>query len=371
MKYVLVIKDDFSGYAWLSSTTSATAAHAAETLSRWQRTFTAPVYWVSDQGAHFINAVMSDMADAFNIKHRPTVAYSPWVNGTVERLNRDILAALRAMLGELKLAPQDWVSVIDIIPSVLNEASESRLGRNQDGTMRSPLEVMTGIRPRRAILQVIPEREGVNTPYVVERGIAERICKISDIQEALTGLHKDVKKRIDSRRLRAIESHNAATNIVTPNFEIGDFVVICKATRPAHKLSFRWCGPRKVVAVKSPAVCVVADLLTQKRETVHAARMKKYCGALDGSEVPEEVLDLADRTAAKYEVVQQILDIEKNEEGIWIKLQWEGLPEERDHTWSALTDMYEDIPEMVRTFLQGCKKKKLAAEAARHLDISL
>lgn len=99
--------------------------------------------------------------------------------------------------------------------------------------------------------------------------------------------------------------------------------------------------------------------------------MKKYCGRLDGAEVPTEVLDLADRTTAKYEVVERIVDISKNHEGLWLRLQWEGLPEERDYTWATLDDMYAEIPEMVITFLRASGKKKLAALAARHLDISL
>lgn len=40
--YVIVLKDDLSGYAWLEPTTSATSEHAASTLARWNRTFSAP-----------------------------------------------------------------------------------------------------------------------------------------------------------------------------------------------------------------------------------------------------------------------------------------------------------------------------------------
>lgn len=98
---------------------------------------------------------MTTIADAFNIQYHPTVSFELWVNGTVERLNRDILAAVRATLSELKLAPRDWASVIDIIPSVLNEAPESRPGRNTDGWTRTPLELMIDIRPCRAILQIL------------------------------------------------------------------------------------------------------------------------------------------------------------------------------------------------------------------------
>lgn len=71
-KCVFVIKDDLKSYARISSCSGATVAHAAEQLSRWQRTFTAPRYWVSDQGAHLINDILRSME-----KHRPTVAYSP------------------------------------------------------------------------------------------------------------------------------------------------------------------------------------------------------------------------------------------------------------------------------------------------------
>lgn len=182
-QYAFVVKDDFSGYASLSATASASALHAAGVLARWQRTFTAPLYWVSDQGAHFVNALLQSMARDFNIQHKPTVAYSPWVNGTVERLNRDILAAMRSILAELKMAPQDWTLVIDQIPSILNEAPEERLGRNPDGSTRSPLQVMTGIRPRRALLQVMPGRmSSGDARQNLERGQPSELRKLTSFR---------------------------------------------------------------------------------------------------------------------------------------------------------------------------------------------
>lgn len=83
------------------------------------------------------------MANTYKIQHRPTMAYSPWANGIVERLNRDVLAAMRAALGELKLGIQDWKEVITTIPSIINEAPESSLGCNPDGSTQSPIHVMT------------------------------------------------------------------------------------------------------------------------------------------------------------------------------------------------------------------------------------
>ncbi len=147
-KHVLVVKDDFIGYCWLELTSNTDATHTAEVLARWLRVFTAPDVWVSDQGSHFRNAVMEQLASEHHIRHSFSVAYSPSANGTVKSLTRSLLSACRAILAELKLEPQDWASVIPAIASALNEASMDRLGRRPDGLARSPLEVMTGILPQ-------------------------------------------------------------------------------------------------------------------------------------------------------------------------------------------------------------------------------
>lgn len=106
-KYVLVLKDDLSGYCWLEASATADSKHAAEVLSRWTRVFTSPDVWLFDQGAHFKNEVLEQLATSNNIKHNLVVAYSPWVNGKVEALMQPVLAATPSLLAELKLGPQD------------------------------------------------------------------------------------------------------------------------------------------------------------------------------------------------------------------------------------------------------------------------
>lgn len=74
-------------------------------------------------------------------------------------------------------------------------------------------------------------------------------------------LHKDVAGRISVRCQTSIAGHNTVTNIFMVRFEVVDFVVVCHPTRSKYKLSFLWCGPRQVVAVTTPVVCVVQDLI--------------------------------------------------------------------------------------------------------------
>lgn len=122
-------------------------------------------------------------------------------------------------------------------------------------------------------------------------------------------MHEEVEERIRARRQRGIDAHNATTNIVVPSCVVEDFVVVCHPSRLKHKISFQWGGPSHIVAVKSPTEWVVEALLTQKKETVHYARLKKYNALVKGMEFPNEDLDLANRASVWYEIVECIRDL--------------------------------------------------------------
>ncbi len=77
---------------------------------------------------------------------------------------------------------------------------------------------------------------------------------------------------------------------------------------------------------------MVNPLITGKEERIHCARMIHYCSAQDGANVPQTVLDLADRSESRYEVIDAILDIGQDCDKLYFKVCWDGLPHERDHT---------------------------------------
>lgn len=170
-------------------------------------------------------------------------------------------------------------------------------------------------------------------------------------------MHKNVLEPISNRRQGAIETLNAATNTVGPKFFAGNLVVVCKAKCPAHKLSFTWFGSPRVVAITSPDVCVVEDIITHEPESIHVAQLKRYCVELDRVDVPPEVLDHADRTTATYEIVSEIVCISKREGKLSLRIHRDGLPDEHDFTWASHSHNYEDIPEMVKDVLRYKKKK--------------
>lgn len=216
---------------------------------------------------------MTEIGSVYNITHKPTVVYSPWASGTVERLNRDILSALLAILAELKLAPQDWTQEIDLIQTEINEAPTSLLGQNYSVSARSLLEVMTGISSRRAIFRILCESETPFPPCSMTRVAAVLLRYISKIQANMEAVHKEIGDLIETRRPLSIDAHNTATNIVSLKFLVGDFVLVCLPDMLIHKLYFRWCGPLRFISCHSPFVYTVDHLSSEKQQRVHCARM--------------------------------------------------------------------------------------------------
>ena len=61
LKYLLVLKDDFSPFPWLFTSVPATADTAAEAIASWTSTFGAMTWIVSDQGPHFVNQLIKEV----------------------------------------------------------------------------------------------------------------------------------------------------------------------------------------------------------------------------------------------------------------------------------------------------------------------
>ena len=69
----------------------ANATHAAaESLQRWCTTLGAPSVLVSDTASHFKNQLRK-LAHGSGVNHKFAVANSPWTNGTVESMMKEVL----------------------------------------------------------------------------------------------------------------------------------------------------------------------------------------------------------------------------------------------------------------------------------------
>lgn len=86
-KYLLVLKDNFTHFCELVPCDTPTGEVAVEALLGWHSRFGVPPIWVSDNGSHFKNQVVAELCKRLKCQQQFVVAYSPWVNGSVERAN--------------------------------------------------------------------------------------------------------------------------------------------------------------------------------------------------------------------------------------------------------------------------------------------
>jgi IS30 family transposase len=127
---VLVLKDDLSSWTRLVPCKAATAVITAEALVNWFAVFVVVLTWVSDQGSHFKNKVISELRQLTRGHDHFSLPYTPWSNGTVEVVNRELMRCLKALRLEFKLPLKSWPSLLPMVQSALNNTILSRLGNS-------------------------------------------------------------------------------------------------------------------------------------------------------------------------------------------------------------------------------------------------
>lgn len=349
--YVLILKDDFSSYVWLFPADAATSEVAAESLLNWIASFGAMEWLVSDQGSHFKNLLLEEITSQLKTRHHFTTTYSPWANGTVERVCREVLRSCRALCSEWKLGPQDWPAVLQTVQSILNQAPLQRLGK-KSGTepFRCPLEVFTGVKPSQPLMRAVPPSKYIKANSIDDVRL-QQIVQIEQVQ-----MHRKVAGKITHSRKIQIESHNRKTNVQSFNADVGDFVLVRGMKPGQHKMSFKWVGPRRILEVRGHMTFFIENLIDGKTEVVHVRRILKYRASLDGTEVDHRLLGAARHSETTYQVVKTLLDAKLVDGDVYVEVEWEGLPYQCDHTWELASQIKEDLPAMFITFSQEYAK---------------
>ena len=98
--YVFVLVDDVSWFVSLQPAASCTSEVAARSILEWVSVLGTPEVFVSDGAPHFKNETLKLVAAKLGASHRFSVAYSSWINGTVERMNLEVVRTFRAVMSE-------------------------------------------------------------------------------------------------------------------------------------------------------------------------------------------------------------------------------------------------------------------------------
>lgn len=217
--YIFAVVDGFTKFVWLEAVASANARGAIAALTKFNQVFGYPERIISDRGTAFTGKEFQNYCKDHGIKHILNAVASPRANGQVERLNRTILSSLSAHVGEDQ---KGWDAYLPKVQLGINSLTTQ-------GTGKSPLELLCGLRPRLA-----NDLQG-----------AVRIDDIVALRDAAAQRIEDgavkMKTRFDKRRREG-----------TP-ISVGQLVMVeRKILRPgltSGKLVPKYAGPYKVTAV--------------------------------------------------------------------------------------------------------------------------
>ena len=287
---------------------------------------------MTDGARHFDNKLSKALCAALGIKHHITSPYMSFSNGSVERVNREVLQLFKLLLRDKNLPTSEWPNLLPMVMSVINDTKAKRLGN------LSPKQIYMGIDAKDPFQYMFtPETEFSYVPVNEEefKNQAEALLQsLEAFHRPLHGLIKKIQKQNNKNHIRTSllgkrKSPNADEGLVhrTPNdpeddldifnyytkeelrhcqvyFQRGDFVLVSEAReRHNSKLIAKWTGPYHIVDEISPLVFQVESLVDQSKLLVHATRLRFYADSkLNVTEELVEHLSKDGRWLHKYEV---------------------------------------------------------------------
>ena len=356
LQYVLVMKDDFSGFVRLKPAKETTAEVTATYLIEWFSDFGVVEEWVSDRGTHFKNQLISELREKLMTQHHFTLAYCPWSNGTVEVVCRELLRAARALLSVFQLPESAWPQVLPIVQSVLNNAILERLGN------RCPRTAFLGLPQDTPLLSITKKRNKNIKVGSIDQVRAEQRVKASQLHTALDKMHKEVAECSDKKRRAAVESHNRKTNVRPINFTEGDYVLRgARESQRGKKPQLKWHGPFQVIKCKSEFIFVIKDILTGKTEEAHGRRLKLFRNS--DYQVGEDLLHHLAYQQGELLVIEKFLGIRSRRGTTELEVKWKGFT--RDETdWVSVDTLQEDVPVLLQEYLTELKSSGTIREQA-------
>ncbi len=348
--YLLLIKDDFTGYCMLHRARAADADTTAEGLAAWISLFGVPKMFHSDTGSHFKNKTMRALSNALGVDHSFAVAYSPWSNGTVERLCRSVLDVFRKICSKNGKAYKEWDLYSQAVQRVLNTRLVEKLG------YRSPASVFTNARDINKNLSVLLEDDAQVRAVQVGDYVQEEITRM---ENHFDSFHKGLFEKLSESRRKKVLAYNAKTHIEETNFDVGDFVLVGIAQpQKRSKLCLRWTGPARIVELDEHHSSFQVQFLGEtKVMRVHSTRLRHYADA--DLEVTEELEEHVEQEKETFYDVDEVLEV-RFQDGKWeFQVAWSGFDET---TWEPAEKIYADCIDMCDRFIakmKGKKKKQL------------
>jgi hypothetical protein len=137
------------------------------------------------------------------------------------------------------------------------------------------MKVFTGQAETTPLALMLKNYVPVNVPlYFIE---VQKLMDVEKLSKTMWEIHAQVVEKARRDRKAAIQRHNDKTFVSSPNFQVGDYVLVAEHRKSGvSRLQFKWKGPRRVASVESDYVFVVENLLMEELKAAHATRLRFY-----------------------------------------------------------------------------------------------
>lgn len=170
--------------------------HAAHAHIDWCADFGVAEGLISDSPTHFQNEVVRLVTRSLRKPHLSSLSYCPWSDGSVGRLESEVITVVRALLSELLLVPSQWPDVMTFMQSVSNQAPSPQKGDT------APITAFTGKTPTPPTSTFMSSTSA--HPYTVSKLIPERAIDISALQKRVSELQPIVANTLHANRELAL-----------------------------------------------------------------------------------------------------------------------------------------------------------------------
>ena len=360
---ILVIKDGFSCWTMLWYAEEFDGPTTERALIHWAAIFGVPKIIVSDGGSHFNNNLVKALIRRFRARHHITTPYSPWANGAVERVMREVIRLFRVLMAELAWDPENWSQLIPLVMAILNRTPSDSLGRLTPSEIMLARRVLTPL-DTVAFQQISAEEQN----NLLEVPIQVRLQNYFDT--AAAAMHASWLRATEARAIRRQQNEDARERAAgrmprvreardarkVPQFVIGEFVLLACPT-PRNKLRIKWLGPYRVVDTVNEWVYVLENVVTLRRLSAHVQRLRIYADSQ--LNITEDI-----KNQAAYDdkfFVQELVDWREDDDGrLQLRVSWLGFTASED-TWEPIQSLHEDQPDMVEQYLRGIQAECILA----------
>jgi transposase InsO family protein len=346
MTMIVVIIDNFSRFVDLYPISGTSAEAAADALIQFTGRFQTPTRFTTDSGSNFGSTLVEGLMQRLGADHQLTKAYSKEQNGIVERVNREVLGHLKAIIFDKRLQ-RKWSKYLPIVQRYINTSRHSATGC-------TPAEI------------VFPNGAQIDKELLIDDRQVMVSAYIKDMQEAQGKIIALAEARLRQRDQKHMESKQGEE----PEFKVGEYVLTehrhnSLRRGPNSKLLPLLKGPLLVVKKLSESTYTLRDLITMRLKNYHVSKMRPFLY----DERTAQPMQVAAADSFDEFIVEEVLDWNgdprKGKKTMSFKVRWAGYGPE-DDTWVTWQDGKNCTA--IQTYLFHHPNRRLRAMCKKGFD---